>query len=52
MSNNYHKYFCDLERDIWKPEEEKVNYVKPIIQALAIAVPLFTLLAFIWVALP
>jgi len=50
--HNHHKYFCDLEREVWKPEEEKVSYVKPIIQAVLVAVPLVTVLTFIWVALP
>jgi hypothetical protein len=51
MKNNHHEYFCDIERSIWQ-EENKVKWIKPALVALAIAVPLFTMLALIWVALP
>jgi hypothetical protein len=51
MKNNHYEYTCDIERSIWQ-EENKVKWIKPVLVGLVVAVPLFTILALIWVALP
>lgn len=38
------------EREIWQ-DEDKVNWAKPVLTSIAIAIPLFLVIGILWLAL-